>query len=68
MGPVRMYRTYNLFPWAFLIHLLLVASMSFEVIYINRTTHLYSRDTRISFFYYMLNPDIGVNDYFYDRN
>ena len=68
MGPVRMYRTYNLFPWAFLFHLLLVALISFEVIIINVTTHAYSRDTRISFFYFMLNKDIGANDFFYDRN
>jgi hypothetical protein len=68
MGPVRMYRTYNLFPWAFLFHILLVVFTSFEVIYINRSTHMYSRDARISLFYFMLNKDIGVNDFFYDRN
>lgn len=68
MGPVRMYRTYNLFPWAFLFHVLLVALVSFEAILINVTTHAYSREARISFFYFMLNKDIGANDFFYDRN
>ena len=68
MGPLRMYRTYNLFPWSFLFHVLLVALVSFEAIFINVTTHAYSREARISFFFHMLNSDIGVNDFFYDRN
>ena len=68
MGPLRMYRTYNLFPWSFLFHVLLVALISFEAILINVTTHAYSREARISFFYFMLNSDIGADDFFYDRN
>ena len=48
--------------------MLLVVLCSTQLLDKNRQTNDYSRVQRIGFFRRFLNPDIGVDDVFYDRN
>jgi len=67
MGPVRMYRIYGTFPYAWLFHILLTLLGSYYLIETNHTVHDYSREQRIAFFKYFLKDDIEADEFFYDR-
>ena len=67
MGPVRMYRIYGTFPFAWLFHILLTLLTSYQLIYTNHLVHDYSREQRIAFFKFIQNDDIEADEFFYDR-
>lgn len=50
-----------------LLHFLLLIISSAQIFNINDDTHSYSREQRIAFFRIFLDPEMDVDDIFYDR-
>jgi len=51
-----------------LFHIIVVFAAMYQLFSISNSLHIYSREQRLAFFRLFLDPELEVNDFFYDRN
>ncbi len=54
MGPIQKYKYYNVFPWDFIIHVLIVFMTTLQILAMIETTGGYSRNQANLFYYRFL--------------
>lgn len=67
LGPIHKYRLMGVFPWPFLIHVLLVIADSYWIVYMSHMNAAFISQQKMAWYLKFSNPDIARDDYGYER-
>lgn len=67
LGPMHKYRLMGVFPWPFLVHVLLVIADSYWIVYMNQMNSAFISRQKMIWYFKFSNPDVDRDDYAYER-
>ena len=67
LGPIHKYRLMGVFPWPFLVHILLVCVDSYWLVYMNRLNSTFIAEQKLVWYYQFTNRDIERDEFAFQR-
>ena len=67
LGPIHKYRLMGVFPWPFLVHVLLALADSYWIVYMNNMNASFISQQKLIWYFKFSNPGIERNEYAYER-